>query len=509
MPMPRQPFGLFVLAIIGALAGVVGLTASAGVYDNMPIATAVAIVAAVATSMALARHAGFAALVASAPPLPRALFTIGSLAVAAQLMWLTPFIIDPSRTTWTPTPLSPMPPTHSCMSAYWVACSAVRTTPDVYDDRLYNLPQADPTAMRNARKLGRLNMDPFEYPPPFLLLPRLLGVVAPDFWSFRRLWFALNFGFVVVVAVLVARRLDERLGTHAVWLTPFVIAGPAIIATFQIGNVQLAMIALAALAMYCFDRRAYAFGGALLAFAILGKLYPGVFVLYLLLRREWRAVAWTALFGVVLVAISVADVGWAPYRAFLREMPGLMSGEAFSAFRNPGAVGNNGSVPGLVFKLKMWGVPHMGFEAMRLVGWIYTLVVVAGAAWLATRVRPSGREPVVWLAILVLATMRSPFMATYAFFPVMWLAVLAAPLAWRDGRTGLAIIVCWVALALGFGPASIPPQWNAAWTTAQTGLTFVLLASVLRSLGRTDTRPAPISATPGPITSTPARIAAR
>ena len=99
-----------------------------------------------------------------------------------------------------------------------------------------------------------------------------------------------------------------------------------------------------------------------------------------------------------------------------------MSGEAFSAFRNPGAIGNNGSVPGLIFKLKLWGVPHMGFEAMRIVGWIYTLVVVAGAAWLATRVRPNGREPVIWLAILVLATMRSPFMATYAFFPVMWLA---------------------------------------------------------------------------------------
>ena len=79
-------------------------------------------------------------------------------------------------------------------------------------------------------------------------------------------------------------------------------------------------------------------------------------------------------------------------------------------------------------------MPYMGFEAMRIVGWIYTLVVVGGAVWLARRVRPEGREPVIWLAILVLATMRSPFMATYAFFPVMWLAVLVAPLAWRESR---------------------------------------------------------------------------
>jgi alpha-1,2-mannosyltransferase len=490
-----RPFPIFVLAAAAGCAGVVAFTASAGVRDDMRVAWVVAVLAAAATGWMLARRPGFAALVARPPALTRTLFVIGALAVSVQLAWLTPFIIDPNGTTWTPTPLSPMPPTHSCGSAYWVAGRAVTTTPDVYDDTLYNLPQADPTAMRNPRKLGRLNMDNYEYPPTFLIVPRLLGLVTSDFWGFRRLWFALNLGFVVLVAVLVTRRLDNRLDTHAVWLTPFVIAGPAIIATFQVGNVQMVMIALSALAMYCFDRRAYALGGALLAFAILGKLYPGVFVLYLLLRGEWRAVAWTAVFGVVLVAISLADVGWEPYRAFLHEMPGLMSGEAFSAFRNPGAIGNNGSVPGLIFKLKMWGVPHMGFEAMRIVGWIYTLVVVAGTAWLA-RVRPNGREPVIWLAILVLATMRSPFMATYAFFPVMWLATLVATVGGREPRVLWLIVLCWCALALGFGPASLPPSWNAVWTTVQTVLTFVLLTTVfhqLRAAGAADPR-APVLA---------------
>ena len=488
----RRPFPIVVLAAVAGCAGVIGFTASAGVHDDMPIASVVAVLAAALAAWLLARRPGFAVAVARPPALARRLFVIGALAVGVQLAWLTPFIIDPNRTAWVPSPLRPMPPTHSCGSAYWVAGCAVKSTPDVYDDALYNLPQADPTAMRNPRKLGRLNMDNFEYPPTFLIVPRLLGLVTSDFWGFRRLWFALNLGFVVVVAVLVARRLDDRLGTHAVWLTPFVIAGPAIIATFQVGNVQMAMIALAALAMYCIDRRAYAVGGALLAFAILGKLYPGVFVLYLLLRREWRAVAWTAVAGVVLVAISLADVGWEPYRAFLREMPGLMSGQAFSAFRNPGAIGNNGSVPGLIFKLKMWGVPHMGFEAMRIVGWLYSIVVVAGTVWLARRVRPDGREPVIWLAILVLATMRSPFMATYAFFPVMWLVVLVAPVGQRVPRALWPIGFCWCALALGFGPGSLPPQWNAIWTTVQTVLTFVLLASVLRQLrgdDAADTRP--------------------
>ena len=127
----------------------------------------------------------------------------------------------------------------------------VASTPDVYEKTLYSLPQSRPDGDADRTQAGSAElMDNYEYPPPFLLAPRALGLVTTDFWGFRRLWFGLNLGFVLVVAVLVARRLDDRLGTHAVWLTPFVIAGPAIIATFQVGNVQMAMIALAALAMY-------------------------------------------------------------------------------------------------------------------------------------------------------------------------------------------------------------------------------------------------------------------
>ena len=479
----RRPFLLVVLAAAAACAGVVGFTISAGVHDDMAVATVVGLISALCGAWALARRPGFAAATAAAPAHARVLFVIGSLAVAAQLAWLVPFIVDPGRATWSARPSAPMPSAHSCVSSYWVAAQRVTEVPNVYAEVLYSLPQTDPTARRTARKLGPLLVDNFEYPPPFLLASRLLGWVTADFWGFRRLWFGLNLAIVALAAVAVARRLDTRLGTHAVWLVPFVIAGPATIATLQVGNVQLAVIAVTLLAMYCIDRGAHAAGGALLAVAIVAKLYPGVFVLYLLLRHEWRPVIWTAIFGLTLVAVSLADVGLQPYRAFLHEMPALMSGEAFSAFRSPLAIGNNGSVPGLVFKLKMWGVPYMGYDAMRIVGWVYTLVVVAGTVWLARRVRPDGREPVIWLVIVVLASMRSPFMATYAFFPAMWLVTLAAPLAWRQSRTALPILLAWCGLALTFGAGGpLAPPVNAVWTTIQTVLTFVLLVVVLRQL---------------------------
>ena len=82
----------------------------------MLVASVVAMLAAAATAWMLARRPGFAALVARPPALARTLFVVGALAVGVQLAWLTPFIIDPNRATWAPSPLRPMPPVHSCAS---------------------------------------------------------------------------------------------------------------------------------------------------------------------------------------------------------------------------------------------------------------------------------------------------------------------------------------------------------------------------------------------------------
>lgn len=416
-----------------------------------------------------------------ASPRLRIAFAIGTTLLVAQLTWLVPFIIDANRAAWDHGPTGPLPSTHSCVSAYWVANEAIAHTADVYDERLSAIPQADTSAPRVPRKLGPLNIDAYEYPPTFLLLPRLISLATPDFWAFRRVWFAINFAVVVAAIVLIARRFDLAAGTGAIWLTPFVIVPPAMIVTFQIGNVQLAVVAVSMLAMLLFERRSYAAGGLLLAYVTAAKLYPGVFVLYLLVRRDWRAAAWTAAFGVALVGLSLVVFGWPPFAAFLEHMPKLMSGEAFPAFRNPAAVSINGSVPGIVMKLRLFGVPGVGFDAMRVAGWLYTVVVAAGTVWLALRAPRDGREPLVWLAILVLATLRSPFLPTYAAFTSLWVATILAALAWSRGpRAVLPIVACWCVLAIVFGPGGLPLKVNAAWSTAQTVVQLVLVAAVFR-----------------------------
>lgn len=476
-----RPFGSFVLAVAAAVAGIAGLTASAGLVDAMPLAWAVAVAAASLTVWRLSRPDS-RAVIDAAPRGYRLAFGLGAGLLLVQLVPLTAFIIDPTVAAWRSAPWTPMPSQHSCSTAYWTACDAAARGDRIYDESLSSVPQATPTAPRVPRPMGPLNIDPYEYPPSFLPVPALLRQVTGDYWGFRRLWFALMLATVAVVAVVVARRLDRRLGTNALWLTPYLLTAPTMIATLHMGNVQLATIAAAMAAMVLFERGRFAAGGLALGWVTAGKLFPGVLVFYLLLRRQWRAAAWTTAWMAAFALASLAMYGTAPWVEFLHEMPALLSGEAFAAFRNPSAIANNQSVPGLVFKLKLAGVPHMDYAAMRVLGWAYTAAVLAATAWLALRARPRGREPLVWLAILFLATMRSPFLPTYAPFPTLWLGTLV--LATSAGRPSVvrATVAIMALVSLSWGIGFLPPLVSASWSTAQTLGAFALVTMACLSL---------------------------
>ena len=78
-------------------------------------------------------------------------------------------------------------------------------------------------------------------------------------------------------------------------------------------------------------------------------------------------------------------------------------------------------------------------------------------ARLALRPVAAGREPLAWITILILATMRSPFLPMYAPFPSLWLATLLAALTWSGSGVFTTAVAAWGVLAFTFGTASVPP----------------------------------------------------
>jgi hypothetical protein len=166
--------------------------------------------------------------------------------------------------------------------------------------------------------------------------------------------------------------------------------------------------------------------------------------------------------GALFVTAAAIDLGPGAYAAFAEHLPGLLSGEAFPAFRNPAGVAINYSIPGIGFKLKLFGIEGYSFGAAKVVGWIYSLVAMGATIWAARRSERSGGESApIWLAVLVLATLRSPFLPqAYAAFPPVWLVTLLAAFAVPGARTLALTLLGWAALSVylpreGFDPRTL------------------------------------------------------
>ncbi len=241
-------------------SGIFGFTSAAGLTGSNLAAAPIAVLIAVLVGLAIWKRPIVALESAGVPPGLRIVSGVATLVALVQLARLAVFIVAPSQVAYSTLPSSGWEVTHSCTSAYFVAARAADEA-SVYDDSLYSLP-GDPTARRKARVLDGFRIDVFEYPPPFLLLPRALRLAVPEFLRFRMLWFGLCGGFLLLAMLLVARALGPPAQARALLLVPIVWAAFPVVNCLQKGNLQLVVIAAAMLGMLLIDRRRPAAGGA-------------------------------------------------------------------------------------------------------------------------------------------------------------------------------------------------------------------------------------------------------
>ena len=463
----RARFDRFAIAFVAA--GLVGpLIFVAGVAAGLAFAAAVGLgaVAAVALAVGLVRRLPSAVDGAlGSRPVARILFCLVGLVAVARTAGLAAFMADPARPGQSVVWFDEFYIGHSCFSAYHQAAVLSRQGVDnVYDPAHYE------------GRLGRFKLDEYLYPPPFLLLTRGLQVVSDDFTRLRAAWFVLEAALTLAGLLLLAAWIGSREGRIAALLIPAVWVATPTLLTLQTGNFQLAAFALSILAMVAFERGRRAAGGALLGFAIAAKIFPGILVLYLLVRRKWRAVAWTAAFGALWSAVALLVLGRAPFVAFLTfGLPRIDSGQATAWLADPAFAvyaALNHSVSGVVWKLADLGVPGMGWTAWRWVTRAQTLVLLALTVVAARRAEREDRAGLarVWLALLSLMALRSPFVPDHtALLGPLWLLSLLVPEArgrvWRV--TGLAVLGLVFALVQ-------PPRWELLDTPTRLALGLVV-----------------------------------
>jgi hypothetical protein len=380
-----------------------------------------------------------------------ALWTVTALAAVVQTTRLSVFMTDATRVEASMIPGSEFMERHSCLSAY---VHGAKMAADGEDNVYAFLYREGDDPLRaplpsGAEYLGSFTLDPYGYPPPFLLLPRMLVQATGNYAVLRALWFLLSALTAAIGMVAIAHWLGGRARHQFVKLAPLVWASMPLLLTLQLGNFQLACVMISVLAMIAFDKERNKLGGLLLAFAALSKFAPGLLGIVLLAQRRYKAAAWTTASGVALVVVSLVVLGPEPWTAFLTyHLPRVQSGEALGFLDdNASAIANNLSVFGIPFKLSFLGAADMGWEVARLLGNGYSLILVAAAWWVGKKRGDRAFQLCAWLAVITLGALRSPFAPGHVLVgALLCLPVLAHEIRHR-GHV-VALVLTWVAFSV-------------------------------------------------------------
>lgn len=362
-------------------------------------------------------------------PVMAVLYLFLALGALRSTAGVSTFMADGSRTDLQVLPGMDFLETHSCLTAY------VRGA-ELAQDGVENL-YADPwwagshgKAPLPAGVMSRyapFKLDYYAYPPPFLLAVAPLVPLKADFPAQRALWFGLNSLLSFAGLWAVARWVGGRSAHRVLLLAPLLFASPSLLGTLQVGNFQLMTVVMAVLGMVAFDRDRPRLGAALLAFAILSKISPGILGVLLLAQRRWREALWTAAFGLFYLVVSLLLFGTDPLVSFLTyTLPRLRSGETFAFFAEDlFSIFTNSGPFGLPFKLQLLGV-DVGdpWVLGRRVAAVFTVLVVALAFAAGRRTGERRSQAVVWMGLLVVAALQSPFAPGYVAIGLVWAITL-------------------------------------------------------------------------------------
>lgn len=384
-------------------------------------------------------------------------WALGSSLAAVLVLRIAVFLADPSLVGYSLAPTEPFLVRHSCLTAYvHGAILSFDPSANVYDMAFVESEAGSAPLPATAQRFAPFTLDAYGYPPPFLLLPRALVWLTPDF-IVQRLWFGA--GSLLLLAFACAA-VAQTLGGEAerrVWLlAPIFMASPSVLAIVQVGNFHVAAAAICVLCWVALERRRDGQAGVLLAIATLAKIFPGLLGVLLLVQRRWRAVGATCLAALVLCGLSVALIGTKVWHDFLFDhLPNVQSGQALRFLAgSTREIAFNIAPFGIPFKLEALGLVDWGWAEARTFGNVYTLLLF-GLAVIAGRQQGSPRHRLcVWIAIVFLASLRSPYAAPFVLSTMsLLLVVLAAEVR---SRASLAAFVAFVLVVVVPIPSGDP-----------------------------------------------------
>lgn len=244
--------------------------------------------------------------------------------------------------------------------------------------------------------------------------------------------------------------------------TPFAL--DPVLQTIEFGQINLLLMALVALD--CLVDRPRWPRGLLIGVAAAIKLTPAAFVLFFLLRRDYRAAATAAVGGVVATGIGFLVAPAASGTYWLGNPTGGVSGSPFFTNQTFQAVLVRAGVDGTA----------------RTVGWLLLSSVLLAAAVPVIRRAPA---PLALVATAGVALLVSPTSWSHHWVWVAPALLVAAASAWRARSVGWAAVTALACLVFVLAPHRLglprAGERELGWSAAEqvVGSTYVWFTALL------------------------------
>jgi Glycosyltransferase family 87/WD40-like Beta Propeller Repeat len=146
----------------------------------------------------------------------------------------------------------------------------------------------------------------------------------------KQIWLALNLLFLAAILWMLSRTTQIRIEYIAILM--FLGYG-SLQANFRLGQYYVFLLFLLTLAFYCLDQGKSAASGFLCGVAFGLKLYGGPFLLYFVVKRNWRAVAGMLAATVIAAATAIALFGWGDVHFYASQiLPRSLEGEVIDPY---------------------------------------------------------------------------------------------------------------------------------------------------------------------------------
>ena len=214
--------------------------------------------------------------------------------------------------------VSPSTIRYDYQRAFYAAGTAVLEHQSLYASALHQLETKASSPSLSPYERAHTYI-PYLYPPPYALF--LAGLSAMPYEAAARVFYWINVAFLVLIALLIG----YALGSRRRWFLASALVFAALVgftpirSTLNLGQADLVILVLATAGLAVSESLVVVptslkpwrsvVGGIFLGAAAVIKVYPGVILVLMLLRRQYRLVASALATVAVLMAVGVAVLG--------------------------------------------------------------------------------------------------------------------------------------------------------------------------------------------------------